>query len=99
MGSSVVGSYLGPGHGSRWAGTRDSDPDFPRDIMILHDLVMWLAPHLRTVQTEDHDVADIVGQGPLMRPPVSLTPNDPEGVTVHFGYRGALLLFSASALE
>ena len=49
--------------------TLGGHPDAPRDI--LHDLVMWLAPHLRTVQTED--VADQEGQGPLMWSPVSLT--------------------------
>ena len=49
--------------------TPGGHPDVPRDI--LHDLVMWLAQHLRTVQTED--VADQEGQGPLMWSPVSLT--------------------------
>jgi hypothetical protein len=34
--------------------TLGGHPDVQRDI--LHDIVMWLAPHLRTVQTED--VAD-----------------------------------------
>jgi hypothetical protein len=49
--------------------TPGGHPDVPRDI--LHDLVMWLALQLRTVQTED--VADQEGQGPLMWSPVSLT--------------------------
>jgi hypothetical protein len=49
--------------------TLGGHPDVPRDI--LHDLLMWLAPHLRTVQTED--VADQAGQGPLMWSPASPT--------------------------
>jgi hypothetical protein len=44
--------------GPRWdLVTLGGHPDVQRDI--LHDLVMWLAPYLRTVQTED--VADQEG--------------------------------------
>ena len=49
--------------------TLGGHPDAPRDL--LQDLVMWLAPYLRTAQSED--VADQAGQGPLMWSPVSLT--------------------------
>ena len=54
--------------------TLGGHPDVPRAI--LHDLVMWLAPHLRTVQTED--VADQEGQGPLMWSPAGLNHSNVE---------------------